>query len=288
MRTELPESLKSVLANDEFVRRPLRRPDYDSDSTALSDLAQELATSPARVLQKLTDTALQLCDAQSAGISLLEEENGRKIFRWHAVSGRWASYLWATMPREFSPCGTVLDLAATQLMIRPERHFTPIKQMSPQISEVLLIPFRVSGEIVGTLWVIAHDDSRKFDLEDRRVVSNLAAFAAKAYERIRNIQTNVLLRPLVLGASPQPASGTGTDPLYAQCILRAVALAGGWNELGDLLNVPTILLHSWAEGRSQISLTVLYRIADLLHDDEMAHLARSFERDGDASSKSSI
>ena len=62
------------------------------------------------ILQQLVETALELCGAQSAGISLLEEENGQPIFRWHGVAGEYAPHLWSTTPREFSPCGTVLDM----------------------------------------------------------------------------------------------------------------------------------------------------------------------------------
>jgi hypothetical protein len=55
------------------------------------------------------NSSLELCGAQSAGISLLEEENGQPIFRWYGVAGEYAPHLWGTTPREFSPCGTVLD-----------------------------------------------------------------------------------------------------------------------------------------------------------------------------------
>ena len=55
------------------------------------------------------NSLLELCGAQSAGISLLKEENGQPIFRWYGVAGEYAPHLWGTTPREFSPCGTVLD-----------------------------------------------------------------------------------------------------------------------------------------------------------------------------------
>src|SRR5262249_4498675 len=37
------------------------------------------------------------------------------------------------------------------------------------------------GHAVGTIWVMAHDQSRRFDAEDLRVMTNLAHFAAAAY-----------------------------------------------------------------------------------------------------------
>ena len=97
-----------------------------------------MANSPQNVLQKLVDVALELSRAQSAGISILEEEEGRKIFRWHAVAGQWAGYLGGTMPREASPCGTVLDQNASLLLTHPERYYPIPSTITPPIVEVLL------------------------------------------------------------------------------------------------------------------------------------------------------
>jgi signal transduction histidine kinase len=47
--------------------------------------------------------------------------------------------------------------------------------------EALLMPFYVAGKVVGTVWVIAHDDSRKFDGEDLRIIGSLGQFAAGAF-----------------------------------------------------------------------------------------------------------
>ena len=187
-------SLTAVISNDELGRRPARAADRDAERRALDSLAQQLAGSPRRVLQSLSDTALQLCQAHSAGVSLVEEQGGRHIFRWHAVSGVWSGHLWNTLPREFSPCGTVLDRRAAQLMILPERYFTPLAQMSPKIYEVLLIPFSIGEVIVGTVWVIAHDESRRFDRQDRRIVSSLAKFAAVAYAGLSSLSSDDVIR----------------------------------------------------------------------------------------------
>jgi signal transduction histidine kinase len=44
------------------------------------------------------------------------------------------------------------------------------------------VPFHVDGQAVGTVWVIAHDETRKFDAEDQRLLESLATFAATAYQ----------------------------------------------------------------------------------------------------------
>jgi transcriptional regulator with GAF, ATPase, and Fis domain len=177
-------SLESVLSTKELILRPARPPDFEALSAALTTLAQGLSRSPEHILQQLVETSLDLCHAHSSGISLLEEENGRKIFRWHGVAGRYAPHLWGTTPREFSPCGTVLDTDAVQLMSHLDHHFTYFAEVDPRIAEALLIPFHVNGEAVGTVWAISHDHTRQFDAEDARVLSALGEFAAAAYQAL--------------------------------------------------------------------------------------------------------
>ncbi len=183
-QASLPVPLESVICTEELNRRPARPPNSEALAGALVTLAQALAGSPEQVLQELVKNALDLCAAQSAGISLLEEEEGRKIFRWHGLAGRYAQHLWGTTPREFSPCGTVLDTDKVQLMAHLDRHYTYFAEVEPHIEEALLIPFHVRGEAVGTVWVLSHDQARRFDAEDARVMTTLAEFAAAAYQAL--------------------------------------------------------------------------------------------------------
>ena len=147
--------LESVISTFELRKRPSRSPDYQAESRALSALAQEIANSPQNVLQKLVEVALELSRAQSAGVSILEEEEGREIFRWHAVAGQWAGYLGGTMLRDASPCGTVLDRNDSLLLFHPERYYPIPSTITPPIVEVLLIPFHVADKPIGTIWAIA-------------------------------------------------------------------------------------------------------------------------------------
>jgi light-regulated signal transduction histidine kinase (bacteriophytochrome) len=63
----------------------------------------------------------------------------------------------------------------------PGRYYPYLNEAQPPIVEVLLLPFFVAGEAKGTLWLMAHDDQRKFDSEDVRILSSLAQFTAAAY-----------------------------------------------------------------------------------------------------------
>ena len=174
--------LDAVIATSELRRRDARPPDFEAENLVLASLIEEMSRSSSNVLQKLVETALELCSAHSAGISILEQDNGRNVFRWRAVTGRWAGFLNGTMPREISPCGTVLDRNHALLMFRPQRHFPFPVEILPEVEEVLLIPFHVAGQPVGTIWVVAHDESRKFDAEDERLLNSLAKFASLAQQ----------------------------------------------------------------------------------------------------------
>jgi PAS domain S-box-containing protein len=53
----------------------------------------------------------------------------------------------------------------------------------------LLVPFYVNGEARGTIWVVSHDASRRFDSEDLRVMQSLGTFAASAYQTLLSLDT---------------------------------------------------------------------------------------------------
>ena len=94
-------TLLSVLSTAELGNRPSRAPDYAAESRALIALAEQLAASPVGILQKLAETALTLCGAQSAGISLLEADGKR--FYWPAIAGQWAPHLGGARPATTDP-----------------------------------------------------------------------------------------------------------------------------------------------------------------------------------------
>jgi GAF domain-containing protein len=182
--------LDDVIATEALDQRTPRVSSAAAEARAMRELKRALAGSPRAVLQKLAEVGLELCGAQTAGVSLLEEAGGRRFFRWYAVAGEWSRLLWTTLPREFSPCGTVLDRQEVLLMVDPERYFGQFGQVQERVSELLLVPFEVGGQMVGTVWVIAHDAARQFDGEDRRIVTELTRFAAVAYERLQSFRAD--------------------------------------------------------------------------------------------------
>jgi PAS domain S-box-containing protein len=190
-------STASMVSTAELRRRPSRPPDHEAENRALIALAQKMATSPEGILQTLADTALALCRADSAGLSLLEESDQKKNFHWRALAGQWAPHLNGGTPRDFGPCGTVLDRNTALMCSHPERDFPYFAEVKPLLEEGLLIPFYVKGEAVGTIWVVAHDESRRFDMEDLRVMTNLGTFAAAAYQTLLSVNATQHMASIV-------------------------------------------------------------------------------------------
>ncbi len=176
-----PLRLEDVVINSELLNRPSKAPNYKAENQALIALAQTLADAPNMILQRLAETALQLCRADTAGISLLDEKDGAEVFRWEALAGVFSDRRNATMPRDASPCGTTIDRNAAQLMYMAERIF-PALRSQPPVVEALLIPFHVGHKPIGTVWVVAHDERRKFDREDERIIKTLAQFASASWQ----------------------------------------------------------------------------------------------------------
>jgi signal transduction histidine kinase len=174
-------SATGVLADVDIVAelavRPSRLPDYEREHHAFALLTAELSENPRNMLQKLAEVAVQLCDAHTAGISLLEGD----VFRWEAVAGVFAAARGGTMPRSESPCGVCIDRGATQLMRFADRCF-PALSANPRFVEMLLIPFYDHGVAVGTVWVVSHTLARTFDREDERIVRALSGFASVGWQ----------------------------------------------------------------------------------------------------------
>ncbi len=144
----VPFSLDDVIINAELCCRPSRPPDYKAQRDALIVLSQSMADAPQTVLQKLAETALHLCCAETTGISLIENHGGGEEVRWQTLA--------AVDTRH----DTLVSLAV----------------------EALVVPFHVEGKPIGTLWVRAYEDHRKFDSEDERNVRTLAQFASVSWQ----------------------------------------------------------------------------------------------------------
>jgi len=177
--------LESVLRTEQLHQRPSRPADHATENRALSALVQALADSPSTILQKLTDTVLEVLKAGSAGISLLSRDG--QAFKWPAVSGVWQPHVGGGTPRDFGPCGNVLDANSPLLFTHPEQRYPYLQAATPPIDECLLVPFSVDGKAIGTIWAITHEgdaNGHQFDAEDLRQLESLGRFASAAYQAV--------------------------------------------------------------------------------------------------------
>jgi PAS domain S-box-containing protein len=180
--------LDDVLITSELSRRPNRPPDVEAETRALTAMANEMAASPNTILQRLVDIVLEVCQAGSAGVSILEPGEGSGVFRWHAIAGAFGSNIGGTMARDFSPCGTVVDRNTVLLFDRPARLFTELNMAHPPILEALLAPFHADGRPAGTVWAVTHTPQHKFDGEDARLLTSLSHFASAAYRLASSVR----------------------------------------------------------------------------------------------------
>jgi len=187
LETSIPgASLESILCTQELRNRPSRSPDYETENRALVALASALADSPRTILQTLADKVFEVLHADSAGLSLLTEDEKR--FYWAAVAGAWRLRIGAEAPRNFGPCGDVLDHNVPMLFNHWERRYPYLSSAMPLADEGLLVPFYVNGKAVGTIWAVAHDNRRKFDAEDLRLLERMSRFASAAYQTVESLE----------------------------------------------------------------------------------------------------
>lgn len=181
--------IESVLCTEELSRRQSRPADYRKENRALVVLAKALSESPRKILQILADTIVETLGVGSAGVSLLTRGEEGEKFYWPAIAGEWTAYIGGGTPRDFGPCGDVLDRNTPLLFNHPERRYTYLESAKPAVEEALLVPFYVEGKAVGTIWAVAHNLTRKFDHEDERLLNSLALFASSAYQVTSALET---------------------------------------------------------------------------------------------------
>jgi signal transduction histidine kinase len=193
-------SLESILCTSELLTRASRLPDHKVENAALVALTSALADSPQTILQTLAEKLLEVLQADSAGLSLLTKDESR--FYWAAIAGAWYPYIGGGTPRDFGPCGDVLDNNRPMLFTHWERRYPYLSTAIPLAEEGLLAPFYVDGKAVGTIWSIAHTPLHKFDAEDLRLLESMSRFASAAYqiaETNEDLKAEIVARKKVEG-----------------------------------------------------------------------------------------
>lgn len=167
-----------VESDPAFARRHLHVRDSILHLQGLNRLARVFVEEPATILQELVAAAVELCGADSAGISVVQENSTEdNFYHWVATAGQYSGFLNAKLPRYPSACGVTLARARPQIFRVSQRFFDLMGIQAPTVTDGLLLPWQ-TGETRGTIWIMAHGREEAFDGEDARMMQVLADFAA--------------------------------------------------------------------------------------------------------------
>lgn len=222
-------SLADVLHTAEFNHRVARQPDLQKENDALQRLIRLQAHAPQAILQELVDSALLLCAADSAGISLEEQDaDGAPVFRWVKTAGAFSAFVNCTTPRNASPCGVTLDKDSPQVFRYPEKYYECLAGTPLPIVEGLLIPWQDDCQVRGTIWIVTHRADHKFDPEDVRLMRGLSDLAIIALRHCRAEAALAIEHKLsVAGGIANELAHKINNPLEAMVNALYLARQGG-------------------------------------------------------------
>jgi DNA-directed RNA polymerase specialized sigma24 family protein len=177
-----------VEADAAFARRGLHARDAVAHMEGMNRLAHVFQEDAGDILQELVAAAVDLCGADSAGISIeLKDGTDENFYHWAATAGQYSGFADARLPRFPSACGVTLERNRPQIFRVSQRFFDLMGIVAPTVTDGLLLPWQ-AGETRGTIWIMAHGRDEAFDSEDCRMMQALAKFAATGV-RLQQQQT---------------------------------------------------------------------------------------------------
>jgi hypothetical protein len=166
-----------------FATRNLHTRDIETQMAGLQRLSRALLEKPDTILQELVSAAVDLCDADSAGISIEKEDGSDQAFyHWIATAGDYSGFLNAVLPRNPSACGLCLERGHPQHFRVSQKFFDILGVEAPLVTDGILLPWKTE-ETRGTIFVMAHGRTEAFDENDARLMTMLADFAAMGYRQ---------------------------------------------------------------------------------------------------------
>jgi len=231
----------------EFAARRLHSRDVALQMEGLRRLTRSFVQSPDTILQELVNAAVELCGADSAGISLeTESKSDTSYYHWVATAGQYNGFLDAVLPRYPSACGTCLDRGKPQLFRVRQRFFDIMGIQAPLVTDGILLPWQVE-ETRGTIFIMAHGRTAAFDRDDGQMMRVLADFAAMAVRHQR--QQQALLQQAKAAAAAAMANNLAhqiNNPLQSLIQMAYLAAEGQSGQdaksLGQELSVDLLRL----------------------------------------------
>jgi hypothetical protein len=174
-----------IMTDVKFRARKLHVRDASMQMGALQRLGRAFVEQPETILQELVKAAVDVCGADSSGISIEREDRTDKDFyHWVATAGSYSGFLNSVLPRYPSACGVCLERGRPQLFRVSRRFFDILGVEAPLVTDGILLPWEVDG-MRGTIFVMAHGRDEAFDSGDVRIMQMLADFAAMGFRQIR-------------------------------------------------------------------------------------------------------
>ena len=178
LENPVDDGLEVIDVNTSSSNRPSRAQNLAAQIEGIRRIAHAFVTDPDSIHQALVNAAVELCGADSAGISLqLPNPTDDRFYHWVATAGDYTGFLNAVLPRYPSACGITLERGRPQFFRVGQRFFDIMGITAPLVTDGILLPW-LCGETRGTIFVMAHSRSQAFDAEDCRLMQVFAEFAA--------------------------------------------------------------------------------------------------------------
>jgi transcriptional regulator with GAF, ATPase, and Fis domain len=198
MTTQISDAAETGLevvdlyGDSDFTARRLHTHDIAIQMESMRRLTSAFVEHPDTLLQELVNAAIDMCGAESAGISIQDRQpDGEVFYHWVATAGKYASFLDAILPSTPSACGECIERGRPQIFRVTQRFFDIMGVNAPVVTDGVLIPWQVE-DTHGTIWIMAHEREEAFDQEDCRMMELLASFAAMAVRQRRQNETLIL------------------------------------------------------------------------------------------------
>ena len=161
-----------------FNERAVRARDHACQNQLIQRMGRAVQENPLTILQELVSVAVELCGADSAGISIEREEaTESNYYEWVATAGEYTAFLNVVLPRQPSACGVCLERGRPQLFRVGQAFFDLMGVTAPLVTDGILIPWQVET-LRGTIFIMAHSRAEAFDAEDCKLMQALAELAA--------------------------------------------------------------------------------------------------------------
>lgn len=223
-----------------FQARRLHTRDVHAQMHGMQRLARAMALNPDTILKELVTAAVELCGADSAGISLVKDDpTDDEYYEWVGTAGDYTAFLGAVLPRYPSACGITMERGTPQLFRVHQEFFDVLGVEAKLVTDGLLLPWQ-ADETRGTIFVMAHGRTEAFDAEDCRMMETMASFAAMAVrQRRQQAKLMVQARAGAAAAMANELAHQINNPLQSLTNLVYLAASGYHGEaavpLGEAL-----------------------------------------------------